>query len=261
MITDDIEGLSAAYAVDAVNAVERALFEAHLAGCNQCQTEVDSLRSAATELSSLTTSTPPAPLRAAVLRDIHAVRPLPPKVTPEAAPEPEAAISASPTPPAPASLDSKRDKRARGDHQRRRWLAGIAAAAVLATGGLTWHPWSTGKSPAQLIAMEQLLHAKDVQRFETKASTGTATVLRSVSLNKAIITTTNLLAAPQGKVYEVWLQQGQTMVKAGFISGGPSNTIVFQGNAATATAAAITIEPAGGSPTPTTTPLAQVTFT
>lgn len=249
MITDDIEGLSAAYAVDAVNDVERALFEAHLAGCPQCLAELDSLRAAATELTSLTTSAPPAPLRAAVLRDIHAIRPLPPQVALEAAPEPEVAPSASP--PAPASQGSKRDKPARGAHNRGRWLVGVAAAVVLATGGLTWHPWSPGRSVAQLITMEQLLHAKDVQRFETKATAGTVTVLRSVSLNKATITTAYLPAAPTGKVYELWLQQGQSMVKAGFIAGGTSNTAVLQGNPATATATAITIEPDGGSPNPT----------
>ncbi len=150
MITDDIEGLSAAYAIDAVNLVERALFEAHLAGCNQCQAEVDSLRGAATELTTLTTTTPPAPLRAALMRDIHAVRPLPPQVTPKTAHEPEDAPWASPAPPTPASLDSKREKPTRGAHNRGRWLAGVAVAVVLATISLTWHPWTSSRSAAQL---------------------------------------------------------------------------------------------------------------
>jgi len=37
---DDIHGLSGAYAVDAVDAVDGALFEAHMSGCSQCQAEV-----------------------------------------------------------------------------------------------------------------------------------------------------------------------------------------------------------------------------
>ena len=47
MIADDIHGLTGAYAVDAVDDVERARFEAHLADCPQCQAEVTTLRAAA----------------------------------------------------------------------------------------------------------------------------------------------------------------------------------------------------------------------
>jgi anti-sigma-K factor RskA len=142
----------------------------------------------------------------------------------------------------------------------RQWLAGVAAAAVLATGSLLWHPWSSGTSTVQPTAMQQVLQAKDVQRFEKTVGTATATVVRSASLNKAVITVTNLPGAPQGKVYELWLQQGNTMVKAGFIPNGSSNTVLLQGDAATATGAGITIEPAGGSSTPTLPPVALITF-
>ncbi len=257
MNNDDIHSLSGAYAVDAVDDVERDLFEAHLSDCPQCQAEVASLRGAATELTSLSTTAPPASLRAAVLRDIGAVRPLPPKMTVESA-EPAIAPSASSPLPTPASLDSKRAERAR--HFPRRWLAGVAAAAVLVTGGLTWHPWSSGTSAVQLTAMQQILHAKDVQRFETKAGQATATVIRSASLNRAVITTANLPAAPQGKVYELWLKQGQTLVKAGFMPGGPSNTAVLQGDVTNAVAAGITLEPTGGSPVPSLPPVALINF-
>ena len=46
----DIHGLSGAYAVDALDDVERAEFERHLAQCPECQAEVESLRAAAVEL-------------------------------------------------------------------------------------------------------------------------------------------------------------------------------------------------------------------
>jgi len=82
MNTDDIHSLAGAYAVDAVDDVERARFEAHVTGCSQCQDEVTSLRAAAVELSATTVTAPPPSLRAAVLRDISSVRPLPPEVSP-----------------------------------------------------------------------------------------------------------------------------------------------------------------------------------
>ena len=77
-MSDDIHALSGAYAVDALDDVERARFERHLAGCSACQAEVESLVAAASELSVLTEVAPPASLRAKVLAEIATVRPLPP---------------------------------------------------------------------------------------------------------------------------------------------------------------------------------------
>jgi anti-sigma-K factor RskA len=248
---DDIHGLSGAYAVDAVDDVERVRFEAHMAGCPQCQAEVASLRAAATELTSLTLTSPPASLRAAILGDISDVRPLPPLVAPLVAPD-EA-------PSAATSLESKRSERAQRAPLRQ-WLAGVAAAAVLATGGLVWHPWTSGSSSVQQIAMEQVLQAKDAQHFEKKVGDGTATIVRSASLKKAVIVTANMPNVPEGKVYELWLQQGETMIRAGLMPAGDANTVLLEGDAASASAVGITVEPAGGSETPTLPPVAVISF-
>ncbi|MEO8556179.1 MAG: anti-sigma factor [Actinomycetota bacterium] len=244
---DDIHGLSGAYAVDAVDDVERARFEAHMAGCSQCQAEVASLRAAATELTTLTLTSPPASLRAAVLGDISDVRPLPPLLAPDEAP------------PAVTSLESKRSERAERAPLRQ-WLAGVAAAAVLATGGLVWHPWSSDTGTVQLTAMEQVLQAKDAQRFVQKVGDATATVVRSTSLKKAVIVTAKMPAAPEGKVYELWLQQGESMIRAGLMPAGDANTVLLEGDAASASAVGITVEPAGGSETPTLPPVAVISF-
>ena len=254
---NDIHTLSGAYAVDAVDDVERALFEAHMAGCSECRDEVASLSAAAGELASVTLVSPPSSLRAAVLADISSVRPLPPRVPTEAAMAP--APAAPPAPVAPASLESKRAERA-GRAPLRQWLVGIAAAAVLATGGVVWHPWSADRSAVQLTATQQVLQAKDAQRYEQKIGDATATIVRSTSLKKAVIVTANMPAAPEGKVYELWLQQGPAMVKAGLMPDGPANTVLLEGDAATAAGVGITVEPAGGSDTPTLPPVALVTF-
>ncbi len=39
-MTDDIHALSGAYAVDALDELERVQFEQHLAGCSACRAEV-----------------------------------------------------------------------------------------------------------------------------------------------------------------------------------------------------------------------------
>jgi hypothetical protein len=268
MSDDNIHGMSGAYAVDAVDDVERARFESHMAHCSQCRDEVASLRAAASELTSMTLAAPPPSLRASVLRDISSVRPLPPRVTSEhedSAPE-RAASTVAPsaplqlrTPLAPASLEPRRAERSRRAPLRQ-WLAGAAAAAVLATGVLVWHPWSSGTRAVQLSATQQVLQAKDAQRFEAKVASGTATIVRSTSLGRAVIITTNMPATPQGKVYELWLQQGTAMVKAGLMPAGPSNTVLLEGDAATAAGVGITVEPGGGSDTPTLPPVALISF-
>jgi anti-sigma factor RsiW len=271
MNNDDIHSLSGAYAVDAVDDVERARFEAHLATCSACQSEVASLRSAAGELPSVTATSPPPSLRDSVLRGISSVRPLPPAVTsdearaPEPSPtpapsDPSASPAATPaTPTAPSSLESRRAERRRRAPVRQ-WLAGVAAAAVLATGGLVWQPWSPDSGTVQLTASQQVLQAKDAQRFEKKVGAATATVVRSPSLKRAVIVTSNLPAPPEGKVYELWLQQGTAMVPAGLVPAGQASTVLLEGDAASAQAVGITTEPAGGSDTPTLPPVAVISF-
>jgi hypothetical protein len=293
MNDDDIHGISGAYAVDALDDDERARFEAHLAGCPSCSREVKSLQTAATELSRVTPVAPPASLRSAVLQGISQVRPLPPVLdatahaddtahahdtthahdavtvgdTATVGDAATAGATASLDPlAAPSSLDARRTRRAEpGDRTRRnpaRWLVGVAAAAAIVTGGAVWHPWAPGqgqRSP-QLTATQQVLQAKDAQPFEKKVGGSTVKVVRSNSLKKAVIVAANLPAIPQGKVYELWLLQGDKMVKAGFVPNTLSSTVLLQGDAATAAAAGITVEPAGGSLTPSQSPIVVVDF-
>jgi anti-sigma factor RsiW len=270
MTDDDIHGLLGAYALDAVDDVERARFEAHMAHCSQCRDEVASLRAAASELTSITFAAPPPSLRASVLSDISSVRPLPPQLAPveeDPAPPPAAPVAAASASAAsgdasepPASLESRRAERARRVPLRQ-WLAGAAAAAVLATGALVWHPWSPDASTVQLTSTQQVLQAKDAQRFETRIGNATATVVRSISLKKAVIVTANMPATPAGKAYELWLKQGSSLVKAGLMPTGPSNTVLIEGDAATATGVGITVEPGAGSDTPTLPPVALIPLT
>ena len=71
----EVHALSGAYAVDALDDLERARFEAHLRECAECQAEVDSLREAAASLA-LDAVEPPEQLRAEVLAGIETIRPL-----------------------------------------------------------------------------------------------------------------------------------------------------------------------------------------
>ena len=78
----EIHALSGAYAVDALDAAERELFEQHLAACPACHAEIASLREAAATLPEMAYRRPPPGLRDRLLADIATVRPLPPVVEP-----------------------------------------------------------------------------------------------------------------------------------------------------------------------------------
>ena len=244
----DIHGLSGAYAVDALDPEERTAFEQHLAQCPECQAEVASLRATATQLSALSASEPPPALRASVLAAITTVRPLPPLDPPVAPPVLDTTSVVVPM----------RSRRARVP-----WLLAAAAAVVLGIGGLAWGPWHTGADRTQLTATEQVLRADDAQRLQKTIGGARATIVRSVSLRKAVIIADNMPAAPLGKDYQLWLEfPGKGMVSAGVMphDAKPTLTIPLEGDASKAIAAGITVEPAGGSRAPTTAPIALCSF-
>ena len=67
MTTTDIHALVGAYALDAVDDLERAAFERHIRECDGCRGELDELRETASRLADSTWSIPPPRLRTEVL--------------------------------------------------------------------------------------------------------------------------------------------------------------------------------------------------
>lgn len=281
-MNDDIHSLVGAYAVDAVDDAERARFEEHLATCAGCRAEVESLRGAAGHVAALADTPPPPSLKAALMRDIASVRPLPPVVADqeqEASELPGASPVASPPATAPApgpdapgpdapgpdaagpdELRTRRERRTSSRNPVARWVAAAAAAAAIVLGGVVWHPWDAGRprTPVSASAQQQVLQARDARTYTDRSTT----VVRSASLRKAVVKVT-LPPPPAGKVYELWLQRPDGhMVKAGLIPdvSRARDGVLLEGDAASATGAGITVEPAGGSDSPTTVPVALVPF-
>jgi anti-sigma-K factor RskA len=259
----DIHGLVGAYAVDAIDEQERSAFELHLAECPECQAEVASLREAATQLSLMSQTAPPSSMRDSVLAGIRTVRPLPPLEAQSPGQVASGPVGAtSPTADAPHPTETT----VLHFRPRRRvttWLATAAAAAALLIGGVTWSPWDNG-SGGSVSPTEQVLAAKDAQRYEKVIGGAKATIVRSASLGKAVIIADHMPAAPDGKDFQLWLDQpNRGMVSAGVMPHGSADTvtILLEGDAATATGAGITVEPAGGSPAPTSAPVALFSFT
>jgi anti-sigma-K factor RskA len=270
-MNDDIHSLVGAYAVDAVDDAERRRFEEHLATCAECRAEVESLRAAAGHVAALADTPPPPSLKAALMRDIASVRPLPPVVADqEEAPELSDVSPVAPPPaipPAPGAdaagadeLRTRRERRTSSRNPVARWVAAAAAAAAVVLGGVVWHPWDAGRprTPATASAQQQVLQARDARTYTDRSTT----VVRSASLGKAVVKVT-LPPPPAGKVYELWLQRPDGhMVRAGLIPdvARARDGVLLEGDAASATGAGITVEPAGGSDSPTTAPVALVPF-
>jgi anti-sigma-K factor RskA len=284
-VSDDIHALSGAYAVDALDDVERARFERHLADCSACQAEVDSLAIAASELSVLTEVAPPASLRAKVLADIATVRPLPPLAgtlrtdETEQAQRPDPTTPTAPAAPAPQpasgqpspagqpeeaaetdELAARRSRSARGFSRGWRLLVAAATVAVLAVAGFTvWR--QVEKDPQQALA-DQVLAAPDATRYGKRLPDGaTATVVRSTSLQKAVLITSGMSQPPSGKVFQLWLEDATGhMTSAGLMPSGGDKVVVLAGDATHSKAAGVTVEPPGGSDQPTSPPVALIPF-
>ena len=227
----DLHKLTGAYALDALDELERARFEQHLTGCEDCRAEVAELRETAALLADTVATPPPASLRESVLAGISQVRPLPPVVA---------------TAPAPPPF-----------RRRLPLLVAAAAALIVGLGAVVWQPWDD-ESPARLTAAEQVLDAPDAQQvFLDLGEAGQATVTRSKSHDRAVIQTEDMVAAPEGKDYELWLMSPDgVFTPAGLMPDDADQTLVLDGSAADATAVGITVEPDGGSDKPTSEPIA-----
>jgi anti-sigma-K factor RskA len=234
----EIHALSGAYAVDALDDVERARFEAHLAECADCRAEVDSLREAAAMLGSAEQLAPPPALRGRLLEDVSRVRPLPPR--------------------------SGGTGAARSTW-RRAWLPTLAiAASVLLVLGLVtavWRPWQDDGA-ARPSAAERVLAAPDAQRVEKDMHGTPVTVVRSMRERRAVLLVNGMPAPPAGRAYELWFQTPKgEMVPAGVLPAGPDHAFLLDGDATEAVGVGITVEPKAGSDRPTTDPVALFDLT
>ena len=266
-MSPDLHHLSGAYAVDALDEGERALFEQHLGGCADCRAEVAELSATAHSLSALTEEDPPPGLRAGVLSGISQVRPLPPLGGDDTqAPSGVGASIRHPgsEPTVEAHEKHDEDRSATVIPFRRRastWFAAAAAAAVITVGGLVWSPWS---DPADTSPVAQVVAAEDATRVSRTQGSLTADLAYSRELGQAAISVAGLPPAPEGKAYQLWYVGTDEVARsAGLLTTGSDGQgeLLLEGDANSAAAVGMTLEPAGGSPQPTTEPIVVLSLT
>jgi anti-sigma-K factor RskA len=248
----DAHTLVGAYAMDAISAPDRERFERHLAGCEECQQEIASLREATALLGTAAAEPLPTGLKERVMAAAAMTRQQPP------VDEAEAAAHA---------------RRERVTARAGTWLrslgwpgrlalaaAGAAAAAVLAIAvmfgvdnGSMQQQLDQAQASSQQIAA--VLTAYDaVMTTGPVTGGGTATIVMSHSRHALVFTAHGLHALPASRGYELWLigpagTRPVGMLPAG--SDGMTGPVIASG-LRQGDHLALTAEPSGGTAHPTT---------
>jgi len=233
--------LAGAYAMDALSGPDRAAFERHLAGCEDCAQEIAGLREATARLAAATAVTPPPGLRERVLAAAAITRQQPP-------------ADAEAGSPAAAGIPVARRSGVRLAAAAGALLTAAVLAAAVAFGvanGSMRQQLDQAQSSSQQIAA--VLTAKDaVLRTRPVFGGGTATIVMSHSRQALVFTAEGLRALPSSRAYELWLvgpagDRPVCMLPAG--RGGMTGPVIASG-VRQGDHLVLTAGPAGGSSRP-----------
>ena len=244
-----LHALAGAYALDALDDAERDRFERHLRRCPACEREVRGFAATAAALAMAAAAEPPPRLRDRVLAATAVTRQSPPDVARRGA------ARAATRPGVTRSPWVPRVALAVGG-------AGLAAAAALGVVQVaTQHQLDSALARNQEIAT--VLAAPDARIAAAPTSVGgTTVVVVSRAEQKLVFTSAGLPALPPEKVYELWLLGPGTARPAGLLpppSGGKTAPVLASGVLAD-DKVGVTVEPVGGTSSPTTTPIVVMTL-
>jgi anti-sigma factor RsiW len=225
---ETLHDLVAAYALDALDPVERERFEAHLDDCAQCRRDLAVLQRGADALAwAAEGPEPPPELRERILEQIRGeaqVIPLRP---------------------------------------RRRWVAPAlgAAAAVAATVAVGLGLWGASLSSdldrerdlsaAQAEALE-VVADPDAQVVQLQGAEGSLIVGQN---GRAALVVCGLEPAPSGQTYEAWTIRGTPSPAGLFDADEGCTPVALEGTVAPGVTVAVTREPEGGVEAPTSDPI------
>ena len=239
----DLHSLAGPYALDALDAGERDRFERHLERCPRCQDEVRRMSQTATALAMAAAAEPPAGVKERVLAAVAVTPQLPPVTTRD---RPRVGLGAAP-------------RAARRYPRLVTAIAAVAVAAAAVLGGLlavTQQQLDSAQAHNQEIAT--VLAAPDARIASAPVTGGgTATVVVSHSENKLIFTSSGLPELAPTEVYELWLLGPGSARPAGLLPepvAGKTAPVLASGFTAE-DKMGMTVEPSGGTSSPTTTPI------
>ncbi|MCX4760882.1 anti-sigma factor [Streptomyces sp. NBC_01275] len=256
---EDLHSLAAPYALDALEADERRRFEKHLKGCDRCAAEVRALSEDAVRLAWSTAAPAPAAMRDRVLAAVQRT-PQEPGRAPVREHAPQLPPHVWGTQPPPG--------RSRAPRARRPMFAPFAtitAAAALVVAALfavqaerTQDQLAAERAQSREIA--HVLAAPDARANTGQDSQGRSIgVIASASEGQAVVTLSGYGTPSGGQVHQLWLMRPNAQPRSlGLFDG--DTPLVATGLDKAATSLAVTVEPDGGSPQPTTQPVVQLTL-
>jgi anti-sigma-K factor RskA len=252
----DIHTLTGAYALNALPDDEREAFEEHLDACDACAAETAEFLATAARLGGLLHEPAPADLKVSVLAEVDRTR----QDRPTSAGAEVVDLAARRAAP-PAWVT---------------WVtasaAAVAALAVVVM-GVQLGSVNDRLEQAESIAsqaieqlddvegrsarVEQLLAAPDIQTISYQQDGVQGQLVVSDARGEAVFIASGLDPAPHEHTYELWVIGDDGAVPAGLfdVDNGATVTQIVEGDFAGAAALGVTVEPAGGSPQPTTDPV------
>jgi anti-sigma-K factor RskA len=254
---DDLHVLSGLYVVDALSEHERDSFERHLQHCALCDAEVRGLRETAARLGLAKSLDPPPRLRTRVLAAAYRTRQLPPPAGERASLERRRVRVTR------LLTGSPRRRRHRARPRVPRLAAAFAAAAlvVVAALGITQaeirhQPGGTGTAGA---VISRVVTAPDARTETMRTSAGgSVTVIVSAAQQAAVVSVRGMRSLPSAETYQLWVIGPESARSAGLLSGTGRAGPVLAPEVVPGDRIGITVEPAGGTSSPTTAPVVAV---
>ncbi|MGX6606251.1 anti-sigma factor [Micromonosporaceae bacterium Da 78-11] len=239
-MTTDIHTLVGAYVLDSVDDLERAAFDRHLRECDSCRDEVGELSDTAARLADGAWSVPPPRLRENVMAEIANIRQI------------------SPISPA-GPIEMKRNARSS------RWLrltaSAAAVVAAVATGTTVYAIQDNRVDKQKKVAeaaqasearVRAILSSPDlVVREDALTGGGRVTVASSRLHNAGVVVLGANTAPSSSRVYQLWTIRAGTPVSEGALGVGQVASVKIVDGLSEASDVAVTVEPEGGSASPT----------
>jgi anti-sigma-K factor RskA len=284
----DVRDLLAAYALDALDPQQRAEVEQVLAVDDDARAEVAGFQEAAAMLGAAASEEPPPALRAAVLaaaartpqdsappvvepdealdEPADTTRGTGPDAAPDTAPRTAATPELPPRAQAPTSPPSPPSPPSRPGAPRTarsRWLLTLAAGLALVAGALGVVVVQQQRQLDTVAAQAERVAAVLADPTASTATApvaggGSARVVTSTRLDTAVVVLDALPALPAEQTYQLWLVGPERVTSAGVLgpATAPAQPLVRAVPVADdVTTVALSVEPAGGSPQPTTDPV------
>ena len=257
VIRDDLHVLSGSYVLDALSEPERDSFERHLQHCPLCEDEVRGLREAAARLGLAKTLDPPPQMRPRVLAAAYRTRQLPQSAGERTVLERRQVTL----------LFAPRPHGARRHTQRRprvpRLATALAAASlvIVVALGITqvMIRHQSGGAAAASAAISRVVTAPDARTETIRTSAGgTVTIVVSAGHQAAVVSVAGMRSLPSAQTYQLWVIGPDGARSAGLLSRTGRAGPVLASGVEPGDRIGITVEPAGGTSGPTTTPVIAV---